>query len=632
MDRQKLFTEFPPVSTAEWMEKVTADLKGADFDKKLVWRTNEGFSVKPFYRQEDIDGLSTVNNSEAPNYPFLRSLKPSAVWWIRQDVEVKDPAEANRKALELLSKGVTSLRFILPSELVNSSTLTKLLENIDLNIIWVSFKTCRRSAALLSELFVERIILKNVDPIKVRGSIDFNPFRGMLTKGKDCEDIENEVYKVAKHCTYMNYYRAVSVDSDLFCDAGAYITQELGFALAQGNEYMRMLTEKGMSSSLAAKNIQFNMGVSSNYFMEIAKFRAGRLLWAKIANEYKPARVRECEWNCPIEEEACVCAAKMYVHATTSKWNMTTYDPHVNMLRTQTEAMAAILGGVLSLTVLPFDTTYANPNEFSERIARNQQLMLRDEAYFNKVSDPAGGSYYIESLTVSIAEQAWKIFLDIEDRGGFYAAVKSGYIQEEIAKSAAKRMADVAARKEILLGTNQFPNFNEKVADKIQEKECHCCKNDDTKATIQTLSFARGAEQFETLRLATEKSGKRPKVFMLTIGNLAMRLARSQFSSNFFACAGYEIIDNLGFDTVEAGVEAARKANADIIVLCSSDDEYADLAPQAKNAIGSGKEILVIAGAPASMDDLKAQGITNFINVRSNVLETLQKFNNELLA
>ena len=256
--------------------------------------------------------------------------------------------------------------------------------------------------------------------------------------------------------------------------------------------------------------------------------------------------------------------------------------------------------------------------------------MLKEESHFDKVVDPAAGSYYVETLTVSIAEQAWNLFLSVEEKGGFVAIANEGEVQKAINATAKARREAMARRKEILLGTNQFPNFNEFAKDKIENDEaCGCgCS---CEPEIEKLDFSRKASDFEAVRLQTEKSGKRPKVFMLTIGNLAMRLARAQFSSNFFACAGYEIIDNLGFKTPEEGVAAAQKVGADIIVLCSSDDEYAELAPIAFNAIG-GKQLFVVAGAPECMEDLKAKGIEYFINVRSNVLETLKMFNSKLIG
>ena len=365
-----------------------------------------------------------------------------------------------------------------------------------------------------------------------------------------------------------------------------------------------------------ADRIKFNMGVSSNYFMELAKFRAARMLWAQIVKQYGA------------DDKAC----RQVVHATTSKFNQTIYDAHVNLLRSQTETMSAALAGVDSITVTPFDTPYKTPDDFSERIARNQQFLLKEESHLDKVVDPAGGSYYVETLTVAIATEAWKLFLAVEDEGGFLKAVNAGSVQKAIREASEKRHTDVARRKEILLGTNQYPNINEMAAEKIEIKPaCGCgCSHGDDEAKGEGLPTTRAASDFEALRLATEAAANRPKVFMLTIGNLAMRLARAQFSTNFFGCAGYEIIDNLGFDTVEQGVDAALEKGADVIVLCSSDDEYATLAPEAFKYL-DGRAQFVVAGAPACMDDLKAQGINDFIHVRCNVLDTLRDFNARLL-
>ena len=244
----------------------------------------------------------------------------------------------------------------------------------------------------------------------------------------------------------------------------------------------------------------------------------------------------------------------------------------------------------------------------------------------DKIVDPAAGSYYVETLTVSIAKQAWDLFLSIEKDGGFLAQVKSSKVQEVINGSGKARHEAVSKRKEILLGTNQYPNFNE-LADGKEPREltCQsCCENEER--DFEALTFQRAASDFEALRLQTEKSGKRPKAFMLTIGNLAMRQARAQFSCNFLACAGYQVIDNLGFPTVEAGVEAAMEAKADIVVLCSSDDEYAEYAIPAFQAV-NGRAMFIVAGAPACMEDLKAAGIEHFIHVRCNVLDTLKNFN-----
>ena len=323
----------------------------------------------------------------------------------------------------------------------------------------------------------------------------------------------------------------------------------------------------------------------------------------------------------------------MIAHAETSHFNLTLFDAHVNLLRTQTEAMSAALAGVDSMTVTPFDQAYESPNEFSERIARNQQLLLKEEAHLNRIVDPAAGSYYIENLTVSIAKQAWELFLQVEEEGGMTEAVKAGRIQEAVNGSNKARHEAVSKRKEILLGTNQYPNFTELAGEKSPLTSACCCgnENEESDTEFASLNTDRAASEFEALRLQTEHSGKRPKAFMLTIGNLAMRQARAQFSCNFLACAGYEVIDNLGFPSVEEGVKAAINAQADIIVLCSSDDEYAEYAIPAFQEV-NGRALFIVAGAPACMDDLKAAGIENFIHVRCNVLETLREYNKKLLS
>ena len=617
-NKEKLFDQFPPVSTEEWRAKVEVDLKGADFNKKLVWRTNEGFNVQPMYRAEDIKDLKTTDSLPG-EYPFVRGTKTNNDWYIRQEIEVCCPKAANEKATEVLGKGVTSLGFKLKED-IDAEGLKTLLAGIDLAKVEVNFDCCPNKALQLAKDLVE--VVKAAGAADTfSGSIGFDPFRRLLKHGKDFpKDIKALAAEIVKAVADVKNLRVLAVNTDKLCNAGAYIYQELGYALSWGNEWLSQLTDAGIDATEAAKRIKFNMGISTNYFMEIAKFRAARMLWAQIVKQYEPK---------------CDCACKMNVHATTSEFNQTIFDAYVNLLRSQTESMSAALAGVDSITVTPFDKQYKNPDEFSERLARNQQLLLKEESHLDKIVDPAGGSYYVETLTMSIANEAWKLFLATEEQGGFYAALKAGEVQKAVNESSDKRHTDVARRKESLLGTNQFPNFNEIANDKIKCEggKCCCGHNNDAEAetdAVEALKNTRAASEFEALRLETERSGKRPKVFMLTIGNLAMRLARSQFSANFFACAGYQIIDNLGFDTVEAGVEAAMEKQADVVVLCSSDDEYATLAPEAFKAL-AGRAEFVVAGAPACSDDLKAVGITEFVNVSSNVLETLKAFNAKLL-
>lgn len=613
---ERLFDMFEPVSTEDWLAKINVDLKGADFNKKLVWRTNEGFNVQPFYRRSDVKDLPHMGTVPG-QFPYVRGTKDSNNWLIRQQVEGCTPEEINREALHVLNRGVDSIGVKLDRD-VTAEDLKVIFKDIDLKKVEVNISCCMGKAVEVAKVFVDFLKAEGVDK-DFRGSIDFNPFKKLLRHGLDFpRDIATEaiaMYNVVKDVPGMTCF---AVDSYMLNNAGAYITQELGYALAWGAEWMTILTEAGISACDAARLVKFNMGISSNYFMELAKFRAGRMLWAEIVKAYGA------------EDECC----KMKVHAVTSQFNQTIYDAHVNLLRSMTETMSAALAGVDSIETLPFDLQYKQPDEFSERIARNQQLLLREESHLDKVVDPAGGSYYIETLTASIAKVAWELFNKVEDEGGFLALLRKGDVQKSVNESGVKRHTDVARRKEILLGTNQYPNFNEKALDKIEKEGCKCacgCGSEEVAdGAVDYLVFDRAASQFEQLRLDTEKSGKRPKVFMLTIGNLAMRLARAQFSSNFFGCAGYEIIDNIGFKSVKEGVDAAIEKGADVVVLCSSDDEYAEYAPEAFKEL-DGRAMFVVAGAPACMDDLKAIGIEDFIHVRVNVLETLIKFNAKLL-
>lgn len=625
-EKLNLLADFPAISTKEWKDKIIADLKGADFDKKLVWRTPEGFNVQPFYRQEDLKGLKTTVSAPG-QFPYVRGTKTNNEWAIRQNIcACKNARKANAKALEVLNKGITSLGFCLDAEKLNYHFIKVLLDGIKADAIAINFSICPCAAPELAGILVRYYGRSGYDFKKVVGSINVDPMKQMLIKGKPLtrEQVTEKIVATVKAAKSLPNYRVVGVNSVILNNSGAYCAQELAYALAWGADYMTMLTEAGVPNYQAARAIRFNMGIGGNYFMEIAKFRAARLLWAKIVEAYKA----------PTFTTALKEAAKMNVSAETSRFNMTVFDAYVNLLRSQTETMSAALAGVDEIVVTPFDVTYEQPTDFAERIARNQQLLLKEESHFDKVVDPAAGSYYLENLTHAIATEAWKQFLAIQEQGGMYEMIAAGKVQADMQANLTKRLGDVAKRKEVLLGSNQFPNFNEKAAKKIKTTGCGCgCGTCSTKpeGALATLPVARAAEEFEALRLETEAAKKQPVAFMLTIGNLAMRIARAQFSCNFLACAGYKVIDNNGFTTVADGIKAARKAKADIIVLCSSDDEYATYAPEAWKKLQGAKELFIVAGAPACMEDLQKLGIENFINVRSNVLETLKKFNALLL-
>lgn len=612
--KEKLFSDFKIPTREEWVEKINVDLKGADYQKKMVWRTNEGFSMEPFYRKEDIDHLSTINALPG-EFPYLRGNKTdSNEWLIRQNITCEEAQSANAEALDVLNRGVNSLGFNIPANRISMAFIDQLLDGIYLDCVELNFQTCQRRSVELAEILVAYFKKKGIGTDKITGSISFDPIEKMLLKGKDTTPVLNFLSPLIDTLKDYPHFRAITVNAHKLTDAGAYSYQDLGYALAWGNEYMHLMHEAGINTELAAQNIKFNIGINGVYFMEIAKLRAARLLWAQIVSQYT----------------TCKESAKMHICAFTTTYNQTLFDSHVNMLRSQTEAMSAALGGVDSMVIVPFDQPYQKPNEFAQRIARNQQLLLKEECHFDHMVDVAGGSYFIEKLTIALAQEAWKLFLSIEEEGGFLRATQAGTIQNNINETNTIRHANASKRKEFLLGTNQFPNFTEKSEGKQSLSTCQStCSDDKVAGHIPAIKTTRLASDFEQLRLRTEQASKIPVAFMLTIGNLAMRQARAQFSCNFLAAAGYEVIDNLGFPSVEEGIDKALEAKADIVVLCSSDEEYAEYAIPAYNYLQN-RAMFVIAGAPACSQELQEAGIKNFIHVRVDQLNTLKQYNEKL--
>ena len=608
---EKLFTEFPPVPTEKWEEVITADLKGADYERKLVWKTGEGFNVRPYYRAENLEGIKFLG-SQAGEFPYVRGTHAHNRWRVHQTVSVVCPKEANAEALKILNAGVDSLGFCIASADFSAADLDMLLKDICIPAVEITF--CGEKMANVAELVLAKVEKEGIAKEDVRIAFCIDPLvKGLSSKGDFCspngEKCIARIVELIHKTKEYKHVRIVTVAGQTFGNSGSTIVEELAFTLSAGHDYLVRLMDAGLDVDQAARKLRFSFSVSSNYFMEIAKFRAARMLWANIVKGYGPAKN---------------CACKMHIHAETSRWNQTVYDPYVNMLRGTTEAMSATIAGVHSLEVTPFDTSFENPTEFSKRIARNVELLLKNESHFDQVVDPAGGSYYVENLTQSIAAEAWKLFLEIEEKGGYTEAYKAGLIVERIKASAAAKDKNIATRRQTLLGANQYPNFTEVAGKEITDESVT-----RKQAEGNVLVPYRGAMAFEEMRLQVDRSGKEPKAFMLTCGNLGMARARSQFSCNFFACAGIKVIDNTYFKSIEEGAKAALESKAQIVVVCASDDDYAEAAPKVKELLG-GKAILVVAGAPACAPELEAQGITNFINVKSNVLETLKFYLKEM--
>jgi methylmalonyl-CoA mutase len=485
---EKLFSDFPETSRQEWEKKILEDLKGADYEKKLVWHTREGFDVRPYYCADDLQHLKYLEGMPG-EFPYVRTGKTALnEWEIRQDLTADKPEIANKTALDILQKGVTSPGFIFDGKVIDSGKkFSVLLAGIQFDCITLNLLTGKDSPRIM-EYLVEEAKERKYNLKALKGSFNFDPIGNLTVSGNFYQDADNDFHALKKlierASDMLPIYKVLEVNGLNFSNAGATVVQELAFALSIGNEYLSKLTDIGLKTDDIAGRMQFVFGIGSGYFMEIAKLRAARLLWAKIVEAYQPGN-KEC--------------SGMFIHAVTTQWNRTLYDPHVNMLRSATESMSAILGGVDSLEIKPFDSAYAPPSAFSLRNARNIQIILKEEAYFDKVVDPAAGSYYLENLTHNIAERAWGLFLETEDKGGYTEAFKTGFIQEIIAKTASQRLHDIDTEQEVLVGTNQYENNNEQIDAKIASSLETGSRQEEGYA--RPIRLFRGAVEFEKQRI-----------------------------------------------------------------------------------------------------------------------------------
>ena len=578
MVTDNLLQEFPPVSTQSWEDAIARDLKGADYARKLIWQTEEGLAVKPYYRAEDIAGLEFLDAAPG-DYPYLRGARLTADWRIREEIDLAVPEQANRAARSAVTAGAEEIAF---RNIVirNVSDLGMLLVN--LREIPVHFQNAGEP---LIRLLIDTLTGRQ-DSAPV--STGWNP----LTNPKFAAEAALAAPPALVPFT---------IDGSEFEESGATAVEEVGFTLAAAVEFLAEMQSRDVDVNRAATSIAFSFAIGASYFFQIAKFRAFRMLWARAAESFGGSRE----------------GARARIHARTSRWNETIYDPHVNILRATTEAMSAVLGGADSITVAPFDECYKTPDEASRRLARNTQIILKREALLSRVADPGAGSYCLEAITDFIAREGWKSMQRIEAAGGYRKAVADGLISRALEQSLAAKEKAVALRRRIFTGTNQYADPSEKALDRIEP--------------LRVTGERRGAQSYERLRLRTERhaamTGKPPRVLLAEIGDVKMRSARSNFAANFFACAGFDIVTQR-FQS--AGEIAAR--DADLIVLCSSDREYLEMARELALQLKSlgRKTPVIVAGNPDSAEQLRAVGVADFIHARSNPIEVLTSWQQQL--
>jgi methylmalonyl-CoA mutase len=668
-EKPDLKNDFPVLSFEDWKNQVEKDLKGESFDKKLITKTYEEINLQPLYTSNDIKDLPQINNF--PSFQnYLRGNNVSGYtsrsWEIAQEYNQSLPEDLNEALRSDIKRGLNSINIVIdnPTKLGIDADQSKagevgkdglsisgvrkmqvLFKDIDLTNQPINISG-GFSALPITLLFTAYANETRTSLMNIKGSITSDPYEYLLTKG-DLPNSLNQIYDEVKLSTELmiksnSPIKTIGVSGLAYNNAGANAVQELAFTLATAVEYLDEMISRGLKSDDVAKRIKFTFGIGSFYFMEIAKLRAARLLWSKILEAYE------------VKEEN----RKIFIHGTTSQFNQTYFDPFVNSLRTTTEAFSAIVGGVDSLQTNAYDESFNESDDFARRLARNTQIILKEESHLDQVIDPAGGSYFVEKLTDDIAHAAWKLFQTIEEKGGMLKAIQTGFVQDEITKISDLKKNDFAKRKSVLVGTNMYanpkeemmqlknPDLNEIYKKRVEYIQKYKVNGDnkkhssileklqniaDTKSydlidnavdaflegaslgevsksirasaekgiSVTPLNQFRLSEMFEELRIASEnykkKTGSKPKVFLSTMGPLKQFKGRADFSRAFFEVGGFEIIYPNGFSTTDEGVKVAIESKAQAVVICSTDDTYPELVPQIVKGIKEkSKDVSVI--------------------------------------
>lgn len=681
-----LTPEFPPATELAWRSVVEKALKGADFDKKLTTRLYDGITLQPLYTQDSCtqDSAGAVGDSAGfpGQAPFTRGTRALGSrtpeqdgWDIRQEFRHPDVRQVSKEVLDDLECGVSSVALRLDAAahagldpdtdeadglagvdgimIATADDLDTALAGVLLDICPVSLTAGAGAvvaAAMLSEVWVKRGVTAEI----ARGAFNIDPLgtlasTGWLPQGLD-KSLADMAAVAARTARDFPMVTAVGVSGTPWSDAGASDAQELGCCLATGVAYLRALTAAGLDIDTACRQIGFTLPIGTDFFSGIAKVRAARLLWAQVA----------------IACGASAEAAKMVIHAETAGRILSQRDPWVNMLRVTVSSFAAGVGGADSVAAAPFEAALGLPTAFSRRIARNIQIILQEESHLAKVVDPAGGSWFIETLTRQLAERAWDEFQSIEKAGGMAAVLQDGTLAAALEKTWADRRANIARRKDQITGVNEFPNLSEAPVDvapadrallrrgmaarlKHVERSAVLNSVDDlynaartgtiggltaalggTPLRIEPLPVHRFAEDFEALRDASDEmaavNGARPSVFLANMGRVSQHTARATYARNFFEAGGIEAIGNDGFDSAEAAAAAFRLSGATIACLCGSDDQYEGGAAALLSALkAAGATRLYVAGRPSTdaRAAYDAAGATDYIFVGCDALATL---------
>ncbi|MCC8949179.1 methylmalonyl-CoA mutase small subunit [Bradyrhizobium sp. Arg62] len=610
-DDLALASDFRPATYDDWRKLVDGVLKGAPFEK-LVGKTYDGLKIDPIYRR-------------ATNSSPLAGRAAAAPWQILQRVDHPDAAQANAQALQDLENGATGLEFEFAGGpgargfgLADASkkTLARACGGVHLDagiMIALNPVIGRENAG---ETFADMVEARKLDPAKLDLHFNYQALSTIAVRGAAAiawPDYEKSFGRVVNGLIKRGFKGPfVLADGRPVHDAGGSEVQELGFTLALGLAYLRMLEDAGIDLDAARAGISFRLSADADQFLTMAKFRALRRLWARI-------------------EEACGLAPKpIFVNAQTAWRMLTQRDPNVNMLRATIATFAAGLGGANAITVLPHTLALGLPDDFARRVARNTQLVLLDESNLAKVSDPAAGAGGIETLTSQLCEAAWTLIQEIEKAGSIFAALEQGLLQNKVTATRLLRETNVAKRRDVLTGASEFPDLREAAPAVLDVKPSAPASLAGAKVKFDALAPMRLAEPFEALRdksdAALKAHGARPKIFLANLGTAADFTARATFAKSFFETGGIEAIDSEGFADAAALAAAYKASGAAMACICSSDKVYAASAVEAARALqGAGARHIYLAGRPGDQEAaLRAAGIGEFIFAGGDALATLR--------
>jgi methylmalonyl-CoA mutase len=642
-----LFSEFPPLTKAEWTELVRRQLKPGEHPGKLEWKTLEGFTAPPYMTREEFTETGTSTTAQ---------LRNNTSWKLAEPVFDAQPSDANQSIIQALDAGADTLlirSIARKGEGVPGSDLTgtqvqsqddfnTLIKNIEDRETEFIFDTGAASPAFLA-------LVQNSAIASERATFLYDPF-SLIAKHGRLPLPQKKLNSLIRSLADESRSRTFCADASFWHHCGATIVQELGVTLAILSEFLASSEPKQREKT--AQLCLVRMAAGPLFFPEIAKFRALRLMWKQLLQAYN------------IQEHP-----PLIILAETSRINKTITDPYNNMIRSVTEAMSAITGGADYLMVQPWNELFEEPDEFSKRIARNVQHILREEAYFDKVADPAAGSYYIQTLTDTIGRESWNVFRRIEKEGGIVTALKNELLQDEISKSKKTKETAYCTGKRVLAGTNHYPNPEESLPGNIREsslttslRESPYMFSDETGGLLASLKHAfrddallgdlitsvldpqkvlfkttetyRAGQVFDEIRLRTEeffqKSGTKPSVQIVPIGDPKWRNLRASFARNILGCAGFRIDQPAGFESVEDAAVQLKESNAEMYVLCSSDRDYEKLAVPFCNTFGT-RGLLILAGQPGDYEsEWRNAGIDDFIWNGMNLPEFLTVLQHQL--